>query len=90
MEFSIQKIGLIGMAIVGFLATASLTILHDFFLWLPFGLGWFAGTYLFIVDYYAYLLTFFFVVVMMKKTRNVYWLLLFGLLFFLFLQFVWI
>ena len=86
----VSKFAVICMALIGFLATSSVTILKDFFLWIPFGLGWFAGTYLFIVEYYPYLLSLLFMLYATKWTR-IYWaLLIFGILFFCFLKFLWI
>lgn len=86
MEVSFPKAGAIGMALVSFVAVSSKTILGDFFRWLPF----ISGIYNFVVFQYEIFMTLFFVVFFFKWTRNVYVLMAIGVMFFLFLKFLWL
>ena len=90
-QFSWTKCILAFMGIVSFLVASFQTPLKDFFLWLPFGWSWFAPLYLFIIDYYPYMLSALFpLLFLQKKPKTFYILVVLGVLFFLFLTFFWL
>ena len=89
-QFSWTKCILAFMGIVSFLVASFQTPLKDFFLWVPFGWSWFAPLYLFIIDYYPYMLSALFPLLFLQKTKNIYILVVLGVLFFLFLTFFWL
>ena len=90
MELSVSKLGAVIMGLTSFFFISSLTILDGFWLWLPFGLGWFAPIYLFVIKFHAYLLSVGFVLFSTKWTSNYKFLIVLGILFFIFLKLIWI
>ena len=80
-------IGTIGLCILSFLVLSEGTIIGDFFLWLPFGYGWFAGIISFLINNHAYVGSVFFVMFFLKWTRNPYLLAFFCASFIVFVKF---
>jgi len=89
-EFTWTKLIVGVMGLISFIEVSIITPIYDFMMWLPFGKGWFASPYLFVSDHYAIMLAVLFPLLFLQKTKNVYILTAMGVLFYLFLYFVWL
>lgn len=87
MEFSLPKVGAVGLSIVGFVNLVKDTFIGEFLLWLPFGWGWFGWFFNFVWDFGTYLGAGFFILIFLQWTKNAYILATLGVLFILFVKF---